>query len=144
WAEHFRMESFIVGELPEVIAANFPADMRRQSISGHSMGGHGALTLALKNPGRWRAVSAFAPICEPSWCPWCQKAFSAYFGDEDSHLELWRAHSAVSLIDDGARVKEILVDQGTADPFLETQLKPELLTTACAEARIKLSLRMQE
>jgi S-formylglutathione hydrolase len=108
------------------------------------MGGHGALTLALKNPGRWRAVSAFAPICEPTECPWGRKAFSAYFGDEDSHFELWRAHSAVSLIDDGARVKEILVDQGTADPFLETQLKPELLTTACAEAGIKLSLRMQE
>ncbi len=140
WAAHYRMESFIVRELPDIIAANFPADMARQSITGHSMGGHGALTLALRHPDRWRAVSAFAPIAAPSLVPWGQKAFTAYLGPDRA---AWRAHDAVALIGDGARLPEILVDQGAADPFLESQLRPELLKAACDAAGIPLSLRMQ-
>jgi S-formylglutathione hydrolase len=145
WSAHYRMYSFVTQELPRVIAANFPADMGRQGISGHSMGGHGALVIGLRNPQTYRSVTAFAPISDPTECPWGRKALTAYFGDEDSHLEQWRAHSAVSLIDDGAE-GEILVDQGTADPFLAEQLMPELLQTAAAETtrKLKLTLRMQE
>lgn len=141
WAPHFRMESFVAGELPDVIAKNFPADMNRQSIGGHSMGGHGALTLALRHPDRWRAVSAFAPIVAPSLVPWGEKAFTAYLGPDRA---AWRAHDAVALIEDGGRLPELLVDQGTADSFLETQLRPHLLDAACARAGIPLTLRMQE
>ena len=140
WAEHFRMESFVVNELPDVIATNFPADMGRQSVSGHSMGGHGALTLALKHPGRWRAISAFAPIAAPSQVPWGEKAFGAYLGADRAE---WKKHDATALIEAGARVDALLVDQGTADSFLEEQLKPHVLEAACAKAGIKLTLRMQ-
>jgi S-formylglutathione hydrolase len=141
WAKHYRMESYITAELPDVVAANFPADMARQAITGHSMGGHGALTLALRNPGRYRSVSAFAPIVAPSQVPWGEKALGRYLGADRS---AWRAHDAVALIEDGARVPEILVDQGTADSFLERELRPGLLTTACENAGLPLTLRMQE
>ncbi len=140
FAKNYRMYSYITAELPELIAANFPADMGRQAITGHSMGGHGALTIALKNPGRFRSVSAFAPIVSPVRCPWGHKALGGYLGaDQDA----WRAHDATALIEDGARVKEILVDQGGADNFLESQLKPDLLQTACEVAGIDLTLRLQ-
>jgi S-formylglutathione hydrolase len=114
--------------------------MARQAITGHSMGGHGALTLALRNPGRYRSVSAFAPIVAPSRVPWGEKALGAYLGSDRA---AWRAHDAVALIEDGARVAEILVDQGGADNFLERELKPELLEQACRAAGIDLTLRMQ-
>jgi S-formylglutathione hydrolase len=140
WAKHFRMESYIVGELPEVIAANFPADMGRQAITGHSMGGHGALTLALKTPGRWKSVSAFAPIASPMRCPWGEKALDGYLGPD---RDAWRRHDATALIEDGARLAEILVDQGEADSFLDAQLRPDLLEAACAAAGIPLTLRRQ-
>lgn len=140
WAANYRMESYIVSELPELIAAQFPVDMDRQAITGHSMGGHGALTLALRNPGRWKSVSAFAPITSPMRCPWGEKALGGYLGQDRSE---WRRHDATALIEDGARAPELLVDQGLADSFLENQLKPELLETACRAAGIPLTLRRQ-
>jgi len=140
WAPHFRMRSWIERELPQIIEAAFPADLARQAISGHSMGGHGALTIALRDPGRFRSVSAFAPIASPINCPWGEKAFSAYLGDDRA---AWRAYDACALIDDGARVPEIVVDQGDADPFLAEQLKPERLEAACARAGVPLTLRRQ-
>jgi S-formylglutathione hydrolase len=141
FAKNYRMYSYVTGELPDLIAAHFPADMARQSITGHSMGGHGALTLALRNPGRYRSVSAFAPIVAPSQVPWGEKALGRYLGPDRA---AWRAHDAVALIEDGARVPGLLVDQGTADSFLERELRPGLLTTACENAGIPLTLRMQE
>lgn len=141
WATHFRMRSYIEEELPALLAAHFPmADMARQGITGHSMGGHGALTIALRNPDRFRSVSAFAPIVSPSHCPWGEKALGGYLGPDHA---AWRAYDACLLIADGARVSEILVDQGDADGFLAEQLKPELLRIACAAADIPLTLRMQ-
>jgi S-formylglutathione hydrolase len=140
WAQNFRMRSYVERELPEIVAANFPADMARQGITGHSMGGHGALTIALRNPGRFRSVSAFAPIVSPMRCPWGEKALGGYLGPG---RDRWRQYDATALIEDGARVNEILVDQGEADNFLTEQLKPELLAAACAEAGIGLTLRMQ-
>src|SRR5205085_9960811 len=140
-AENYRMESYIISELPALIEEHFPTDMARQAILGHSMGGHGALTLALRNPGRFTSVSAFAPIVAPSQVPWGEKALGGYLGPDRS---AWRAHDAVALIEDGARVDEILVDQGTADSFLESQLKPELLEAACKDTGIPLTLRMQQ
>lgn len=138
WAPHFRMRSWLMDELPGVIAAHFPVDMARQSITGHSMGGHGALTLALTNPGRFRSVSAFAPIVAPTQVPWGQKALPLYLGDDPA---AWAAHDACALIAAGARVDELLIDQGLADPFLETQLQPERLEAACAAAGIPLTFR---
>ncbi len=114
--------------------------MERQGITGHSMGGHGALTVALNHPGRFRSVSAFAPIVAPSQVPWGQKALGGYLGDDRA---AWRKHDAVALIEDGARVPELLVDVGEADPFIEKELRPELLEAACAEAGIALTLRRQ-
>jgi len=140
WARHFRMRGWLERELPEVVAASFPADLSRQAITGHSMGGHGALTMALRDPGRFRSVSAFAPIASPMNCPWGEKALTAYVGSDRS---TWRAYDACALLDDGARVPEILVDQGDADPFLAEQLKPELLEAACARAAVPLTLRRQ-
>ncbi len=139
WAPHFAMRSYIEDELPALVAAHFPADMARQGITGHSMGGHGALTIALRNPDRFASVSAFAPIAAPGQVPWGEKALSGYLGD-DRHL--WRAHDAVALIEDGARLPELLVDVGDADPFLD-QLRPDLLEAACATAGIALTLRRQ-
>jgi S-formylglutathione hydrolase len=138
---HFRMYSYIKEELPEVVASAFPIDLQRQGITGHSMGGHGALTIALRNPDRFRSVSAFAPIVAPSQVPWGAKALGGYLGQDRS---AWRKHDAVALIEDGARVPEILVDQGEADSFLGRELKPELLADACAAAGIPLTLRMQQ
>ncbi len=140
WARHFKMWSYVTAELPALVAAELPADMSRQAITGHSMGGHGALTIGLTFPDRYRAVSAFAPIVAPSQVPWGQKALTNYLGDDRS---TWRRHDAVALIEDGARVPALLVDQGAADPFLTEQLRPELLASACAEAGIDLELRMQ-
>jgi S-formylglutathione hydrolase len=140
WAPHYRMRSYLEPELPALVAEAFPADMARQGITGHSMGGHGALTLALRNPDRFRGVSAFAPIASPMRCPWGEKALSGYLGEDRA---AWRAYDATALIEDGARVAEILVDQGEADNFIDSQLKPELLETACAAAGIALTLRRQ-
>jgi S-formylglutathione hydrolase len=141
WAKHFRMRSYIETELPDLIAREFPVDMNRQGISGHSMGGHGALTIALRNPGRYKSVSAFAPIVAPNSCPWGEKALGAYIGSDKA---AWREYDACALIEDGARVADILVDQGTSDNFLEEQLKPHLLTEACEKAKIPLTLNMRE
>ncbi|PZO74903.1 MAG: S-formylglutathione hydrolase [Sphingomonas taxi] len=141
WAKNFRMRSYVEDELPALIAAQFPmADMARQGIFGHSMGGHGALTIALRNPDRFRSVSAFAPIVAPLQCPWGEKALGGYIGADRT---AWRAYDACALIEDGARVAEILVDQGDADGFLVEQLKPDLLVAACEAAGIGLTLRMQ-
>lgn len=138
WAANYRMWSYIADELPALIADHFPADMDRQGITGHSMGGHGALTLALRNPGRFRSVSAFAPVVAPSRVPWGEKALSRYLGP-DRHD--WRAHDTLALIEDGAKIDELLVDIGLADPFIEKELKPELLESACADTGIALKLR---
>ena len=140
WAKNFRMWSYVTEELPALVAAEFPADMDRQGITGHSMGGHGALIVALRDPGRFRSVSAFAPIVAPSQVPWGQKALTGYLGDDRL---AWRRHDTVALIEDGARVDELLVDVGDADPFIENQLKPELLEGPCADAGIALTLRRQ-
>ena len=139
WSENFRMRSYIERELPQIIAANFPVDLARQSITGHSMGGHGALTIALRNPDRFRSVSAFAPIVAPLHCPWGEKALTGYLGPDKAK---WRAYDACALIEDGARIPEILVDQGGADNFLTEQLKPHLLSRACDDAGIDLTLHM--
>ncbi|SDA16633.1 S-formylglutathione hydrolase [Sphingomonas sp. NFR15] len=140
WSAHFHMRSYVEQELPALIAAEFPADMARQGITGHSMGGHGALTIGLRNPDRFRSVSAFAPIVAPSQVPWGRKALTGYLGDDSA---VWRAHDAVALIEDGARLDALLVDQGDADPFLAEQLRPELLAAACDDAGIPLTLRLQ-
>ena len=141
WAKSFRMRSYVEDELPALIAAEFPmADMARQGIFGHSMGGHGALTIALRNPDRFRSVSAFAPIVAPLQCAWGEKALGGYLGPDRT---AWRAYDACALIEDGARVEDILVDQGEADGFLVEQLRPELLADACKAAGIDLTLRMQ-
>jgi len=140
WAKNYRMWTYVTEELPTLVAAEFPADMDRQGITGHSMGGHGALTIALRNPGRFRSVSAFAPIVAPSQVPWGQKAFAGYLGDDRA---AWRQHDAVALIEDGARVDELLVDVGDADPFIEKELRPDLLEAPCADAGIALTLRRQ-
>ena len=141
WSRNYRMASYIEHELPGLITSELPADGARQSIMGHSMGGHGALTIALRNQARFASVSAISPICSPMNCPWGQKALSGYLG---SNKESWRRYDACALLDDGARMTELLVDQGAADQFLETQLKPALLERACARASVPLSLRMHE
>lgn len=140
FAANYRMYSYVTEELPALIAANFPADLDRQGIMGHSMGGHGALTIGLRNPGRYGAVSAFAPIVAPGQVPWGEKALGRYLGQDRN---AWRRHDAVALIEDGARVPELLVDQGEADVFLAEQLRPALLESACAAAGIGLTLRLQ-
>ncbi len=140
YAQNYRMRAYIETELPALVATELPADMSRQSISGHSMGGHGAITIALRNPGRFRSVSAFAPISSPINCPWGQKALGGYIGPDQS---AWREYDSCALIEDGKRVPELFVDQGLADNFLTGQLKPELLEAACKAADIKLTLRRQ-
>lgn len=140
WAANYRMASYVTKELQALVAAELPIDPKRQGISGHSMGGHGALILALKHPELYRSVSAFAPISSPMRCPWGEKALTGYLGPDRAK---WRAHDATALIEDGAKVAEILVDQGLGDNFLEEQLKPELLEAACASAGIPLELRRQ-
>ncbi|WNO52832.1 S-formylglutathione hydrolase [Stakelama saccharophila] len=141
WSANYRMRSYVEDELPALIAAEFPmADMARQSITGHSMGGHGALTTGLRNPDRFRSISAFAPVVSPINCPWGHKALGRYIGEDRAD---WRRYDACALIADGARVAELLVDQGDADNFLEEQLRPQLLRDACEAAGIDLTLRMQ-
>jgi len=142
WSANYKMWTYTTRELPDLIAAHFSnADISRQSISGHSMGGHGALTIGLSHPGRFRSVGAFAPICAPSQVPWGEKALGGYLGPDRA---AWRKHDAVALIEDGARVPELLVEQGGADPWLAAQLKPELLEDACRAARIPLTLNRRE
>ena len=141
FAKHYKMRSYIERELPDLIAANFPADMSRQGITGHSMGGHGALTIGLRHPEVYKSISAFSPICHPSDVPWGQKALGGYLGTDKA---AWRSHDAVHLIEDGARAKQILIDQGVDDQFLAEQLRPEKFEAACKAAGIKLTLRRQE
>lgn len=140
WAEHFKMRSYIEQELPGLLEANFPVDMARQGITGHSMGGHGALTIALRNADRFRSVSAFSPIVSPLNCPWGEKALEGYLGAEKSN---WREYDACALIEDGARLPALLIDQGDADSFLHEQLKTGLLVMACRKAGIPATIRMQ-
>ncbi|MBY0473795.1 MAG: S-formylglutathione hydrolase [Nitrosomonas sp.] len=138
WSQHFRMESYITQELRQIIIDQFPADPGRTGIFGHSMGGHGALTLALRYPDLFRSVSAFAPICAPMQCPWGQKAFRHYLGEDQKN---WRQYDATALIEDGRRIPDLLIDQGLDDQFLAQQLYPEALEKACREAEQKLTLR---
>jgi S-formylglutathione hydrolase len=140
WSNHYRMWTYVTEELSALVVGEFPVDSYRQGITGHSMGGHGALTVALRNPDLFRSVSAFAPIVAPSQVPWGQKALGGYLGED---RPAWRGHDAVALIEDGARVSELLIDVGEADSFLETELRPELLERACADAGIALTLRRQ-
>ena len=139
WARHYRMYDYVASELPALVEANLPVDGRR-GIAGHSMGGHGALICALKNPGRYRSVSAFAPISNPMDCPWGQKAFSRYLGEERAR---WREWDACALIAEAGERLPILVDQGESDDFLSEQLKPEALETAARAAGHPLTLRRQ-
>jgi S-formylglutathione hydrolase len=141
YAKHYRMYSYITGELTALIAAEFPIDIRRQGIFGHSMGGHGALTIALKHPDRFASCSAFAPIVQPSTADWSRPALEKYLGKDEL---AWRAYDAVALIEDGRRFPEFLVDQGSVDPFLTTGLRPKLLEDACKAASIPLTLHMRE
>ena len=141
WAANFNMRSYIEDELPALVANNFPAEMARQGIFGHSMGGHGALTISLRNPGRFRSTSAFSPIVSPLECPWGHKALGGYLGKDKAE---WREYDAVALIEDGARLPDLLVDQGSADNFLEEQLKPHLLDQAASGADMRATIRMQD
>ena len=140
YSRHYRMWSYVTQELPDIVADHFPVDQDRQSIMGHSMGGHGALTIGLAYPDRFKAISAFAPIVAPSQVPWGQKALNGYLGDDRA---AWRKHDAVAMIEDGARCGALLVDQGSADNFLNDQLKPHLLAAACEAAGIDLTLHLQ-
>jgi S-formylglutathione hydrolase len=141
FAQNYRMWSYVTEELPVLVAEQFPVDPKRQSIFGHSMGGHGALTIALRHPDRYRAASAFSPIVAPSQVPWGIKAFSGYLGQDRA---AWLRHDTVALIEAGARFSDLLVDYGDADQFLTEQLRPELLERVCAQAGIPLLMRRQE
>lgn len=141
WARHYRMYSYVTRELPALVTAKFPADPQRQGIFGHSMGGHGALVCALRNPGLYKSLSAFAPIAAPMRCPWGKKAFKGYLGDD---TEAWRAYDASELVKQSQFPGTILVDQGLADKFLVDQLFPEVFEAACREAGQALTLRRQE
>lgn len=142
WVKHFRMDQYIVDELQRVVAENFPAaDLTRQGITGHSMGGHGALTLHLKHPQRYRSVSAFSPIVAPSQVPWGQKAFTAYLGNDRA---AWQSYDATELVKQQPSSAHILIDQGAADPFLERELQPQRFAEAARSAGQAVTLRMQE
>lgn len=142
WSRHFAMETYVTVDLLAAAESGFPLDPQRRGVFGHSMGGHGALTLALRHPQLFRTVSAFAPISSPSRCPWGEKAFSAYLGQDRA---VWAEHDAALLIAEGrARGRAILVDQGGADSFLVEQLKPELLEAAAKEGGADLTLRIQD
>ena len=142
WSAGYRMYSYVAAELPVIIAANFPIDASRAGIFGHSMGGHGALTIALKSPDSYRSVSAFAPICSPMRCPWGEKALAGYLGPDRAE---WRKYDTTALLEEhGWSGPPLLVDQGTKDQFLDSQLKPELLRQTCIERDVPLELRMQE
>jgi S-formylglutathione hydrolase len=143
WSAHYRMYSYVTQELPALIDAGFPVERERQGIFGHSMGGHGALVIALKNPQRYRSVSAFAPIAAPKRCPWGQKAFTGYLGEDRGQ---WRAYDATELVaevKDAARRPPILIDQGSADQFLEAQLHPHLFEEAGRRVGYPVTLRRQ-
>jgi len=140
WEKYYRMEDYIMHELPEIIRSNFPVVEGRESIFGHSMGGHGALTLALKHPGRFRSVSAFSPICAPSQCPWGEKAFTNYLGE---NREVWKKHDANELIQNSTLEIPLLIDQGADDPFLEKELNFELFRKTCEKRNQKLTARLQ-
>jgi S-formylglutathione hydrolase len=140
WSRGYRMYSYVAKELPQLIESEFPVDPARTGIFGHSMGGHGALTIALKNPGTYKSVSAFAPICSPMRCPWGEKALAGYLGADRA---LWRDYDATALVESrGWKEPGLLVDQGANDQFLESQLKPELLKEACRRADVPLDLRL--
>ncbi|RBO97592.1 S-formylglutathione hydrolase [Pseudochrobactrum asaccharolyticum] len=141
FAQNYKMYSYITEELTKLVAQEFPLDMSRQAITGHSMGGHGAITIALKNPERFKSVSAFAPIAQPSTAGWSKPAFEKYLGNDQSS---WRAYDTTALIEDGHRIENLLVDQGTSDSFLDDGLRPWLLQEACNKAGIPLTLNMQE
>ena len=141
WAKHYRMYSYVTRELPALIAAEFPADMSCQGIFGHSMGGHGALVCALRNPGQYKSLSAFSPIAAPMRCPWGKKAFKGYLGDDPA---AWQEYDASELVKRARLAGPILVDQGLADKFLSDQLYPEVFETACRDAGQPLTLRRQE
>lgn len=140
FSTHYRMRSYLEMELPALVASHFPADMNRQGIMGHSMGGHGALTISLRNPGRFRSTSAFAPIVSPMQCPWGEKALGGYLGSDTTD---WRAYDSVALLEDGARLPDMLIDQGAADNFLESQLKTQLLAEQCKAVGQPATIRMQ-
>jgi S-formylglutathione hydrolase len=140
WVGHYNMYDYVVSELPALINANFPVAGERVSISGHSMGGHGALTIALKNPAKYRSVSAFSPIVAPTQVPWGQKAFRCYLGEDENS---WKQYDATELVESRQFDGEILIDQGDADDFLKEQLKPQLFAAACRSAGQPLNLRMQ-
>ncbi len=140
WDRNYRMYSYVTRELPELLFARFPGDRDRQGITGHSMGGHGALTIGLRNPDTYGSISAFSPICAPMQCPWGRKALGGYLGEDRG---AWKVHDATELIRAGTRVREILVDQGDADEFLGEQLKPELLVAVCGEMGQPVNFRMQ-
>jgi S-formylglutathione hydrolase len=142
WSTYYQMATYVRDELPFILQQHVPIDEQVCGILGHSMGGHGALTLALKNPKNYRSVSAFAPICAPTQCPWGQKAFKGYLGEDK---EIWKIYDACELIAiRGWPHTDILIDQGTEDPYLHEQLKPELFQAACFKANVSLNLRMQE
>ena len=141
WSTNYQMYEYVVNELPAIIEPNFPVDSQRQAISGHSMGGHGALTIALKNPTRFRSASAFSPIVAPTQCPWGEKAFTHYLGGDRND---WRQYDACALLGTATNQLPILVDQGTCDDFLETQLKTELLVEAAQTAEYPIQVRMQD
>ena len=142
WSEGYRMYSYVNAELPALVAEHLPVDPARTGIFGHSMGGHGALTIALRNPERYRSASAFAPICSPMRCPWGEKALAGYLGSDRAR---WREYDACALVEErGWQGPPLLVDQGTSDQFLKTQLRPELLSEACKRAGVTLELRMRE
>lgn len=141
FAKNYQMYSYITEELTKLVAQEFPLDMSRQAITGHSMGGHGAITIALKNPERFKSVSAFAPIAQPSTAGWSKPAFEKYLGNDQS---TWRAYDTTALIEDGHRIESLLVDQGTSDSFLDDGLRPWLLQEAYTKAGIPLTLNMQE
>lgn len=142
WAKHFHMRDYVETELPTIIAAEFPkADMSRQGITGHSMGGHGALTIGLRNPKTFKSISAFSPIVAPMQCPWGEKAFSGYLGTDKP---AWEEYDACSLVQSGARADHILIDQGLADNFFEEQLKTHLFEQTCKAAGQNVTIRMQD
>jgi S-formylglutathione hydrolase len=142
WQKHYQMYDYVTQELPDLIESNLPILANVKSISGHSMGGHGALICALKNPDNYRSVSAFSPICNPMQCGWGQGCFSAYLGDDAT---VWKAYDATQLIHSGAKLNDILIDQGTADEFYdEGQLLPENFQAGCDQSGQHLTLRMQQ
>ena len=141
WKNHYRMEDYVVKELPGLLGNNFPVDLDRMGITGHSMGGHGALTLAIKNPDLFKSLSAFAPIVSPANCPWGQKAFNNYLGD---NIATWGQNDACALVETLGWTGDILIDQGAADTFLETELLPDVFVRACERKSVALTLRMQE